>query len=59
MLVFGPPFKAFAYVLLFVLGIVWGAGQAWALHRVSALDELRPTVAPELGAERRIAVEAS
>jgi hypothetical protein len=59
MLVFGPPFKAFAYVLLFVVGILWGAGQAWALHRISARDELMKRVAPELRAERRIAVEAS
>ena len=33
MLVFGPAFKGFPYVALFVLIVVWGVGQTSALHR--------------------------
>jgi hypothetical protein len=54
MLVFGPAFRGVALVLLFVVAIVWGAGQAFALHRVSLRSKWRGLEeATEVRPERR------
>jgi hypothetical protein len=47
MLVFGPAFKGLALVLLFVLTVVWGAGTAYALHRLQEHPAPMPAATPQ------------